>query len=89
VDVPDGLRARRVLEGMRYGDRAFQSEAEALAFLDRRSNEELERYANHPDPLYAGVDVADGSAYASTIRNDGPLPETVAEVLSAIQARLG
>ncbi|GEM_PF-669523 len=81
IDVPDAVRAARVMEGRRYGDRSFDTPGEALAFLDRRSEEEAERYANHPDPLYQGVDLADPAFYQGTVVNDGALDEAADRVL--------
>lgn len=86
VDVPDGMRAKRVLDGRRYGDRSFSTEEEALAFLDERSEEEVLRYRNHPDPMYRGVDVADPRPYRATVDNSGPLDDAVGKVLE-IMAR--
>jgi cytidylate kinase len=84
VDVPDPVRAKRVLEGARYGDRAFSDEGEALDFLDGRSAEEARRYRDHPDPLYEGIDLADAFAYRATVDNSGALEETVDAVLALV-----
>jgi cytidylate kinase len=84
VDVDDALRAKRVLQGSRYGDRAFATAEEALLFLDGRSAEESRRYREHPDPLYEGVDLADPAAYRATVDNGGPLEEAVRAVLDLI-----
>jgi cytidylate kinase len=81
VDVPDAVRARRVLEGKRYGDRAFRDEDEVLALLDERSEEEVLRYRNHPDPMYRKVDVCDPKPYRATVDNSGPLDDAVAKAL--------
>ena len=54
----------------------------ALRFLDARSEQECERYRTHPDPLYAGVDLADPTAYRADVANDGPLEACVERILA-------
>ena len=93
VDVPDAVRAKRVMEGKRDGDRSFASGEEALAFLDARSEEEVLRYRNHPDPMYRRVDVTDPKPFKATVDNSGPLDGAVAKVLEhmtkALKGRAG
>jgi cytidylate kinase len=88
IDVPDPVRARRVLEGRRAGDRSFKDEEEVLAFLDERSEEEVLRYRDHPDPMYRAVDVCDPRHFKGTVDNSGPLDEAVAKVLEHMAAAL-
>ncbi|MHC5078339.1 MAG: AAA family ATPase [Planctomycetota bacterium] len=88
VDVPDPVRARRVMEGRRYGDRQFATEKEALAFLDGRSEQEVRRYADHPDPMYRHVDLTDSKAFGLTVDNTGSLEDAVKDILASILARL-
>jgi cytidylate kinase len=89
IDVPDGIRACRVMEGHRYGDREFASDEEALAFLDERSAQEAKRYASHLDPLYDGVDITDPNAYQATVKNTGTLEEAVQAVLQHVLSLFG
>jgi len=84
IDVPDAVRAERVQKGQRYGDRSFSSPEEVLDFLDARSEEERERYRNHPDPLYEGVDIANGKAYRADVDNAGPLSGSVERILGLV-----
>jgi CMP/dCMP kinase len=88
IDVPDAVRAKRVLEGKREGDRRFASGEEALAFLDVRSEEEVLRYRNHPDPMYRRVDVTDPKPFKATVDNSGPLDDAVAKVLEYMKTAL-
>jgi cytidylate kinase len=84
IDVSDTIRAKRVMAGKRHGDSAFGSEKEALDHLDRRSEEEMERYSNHPDPMYKGIDLAAGGRFTATIDNSGAVEQTVAEILRRV-----
>ncbi|MBN1612028.1 MAG: AAA family ATPase [Polyangiaceae bacterium] len=89
IDVSDDLRAQRVASGSREGDQAFASAAEALRFLDQRSDEELARYRNHPDELYTGVDLAGPDKYQGTVDNSGEPRETLDAVLKHLLEVLG
>lgn len=84
VDCDDETRARRVIEGHRFGDRKLSTVSEALEYLDSRSKKFVERFKNHRMIRYREIDMDDQSFFDGTVDNSGELDESVEQALMII-----
>jgi len=88
VDVDNNIRAKRVMDGQREGDKPLNTQEEALEYLDERSEEELDRYRKHPHEMYNGIDLNDQSTFHGVVNNSGSLEESVDQALKIIKEKV-